>query len=223
MILTFFLRNLTSYENAKSLFSMIYSNVVLNASREKIESEYEKIVLHCNLYPNFTFSVNNLSVSCSEILGKNLTLAIQTVAYKLFDSIYFKEYQCSFLECLRNINSLEDFLVIFSNKAYTFFDKIFKLSILTTSFFAILLLISIESWSERFKTFGLEFLSIGIFFFVFPLLQNIIFKELPFFVKKDILDVVLNQFSSVFLFLLVAGALLIFLWILAKIFAKKSK
>lgn len=224
LILTFFLRNLTSYENTKNIFTTIFTNFVFkNMSVEEVESVYEKITFLCAANPNFTFPVDSLNVSCSEISGKDLSSVINFIATKFLDSIYFKSYECSFVDCLKNIKSLEDFLIIFSAEAHEFFDKTFRTLLITTIALGMVLLISIETWLERFKTFGLEFMSIGTFFFIFYFFRNFIPKKLPIPLEESILDLIFNKISTILLFLFVVGASLVFLWIFLKILSKKAK
>jgi hypothetical protein len=147
------------------------------------------------------------------------------IAGRFFEKFYYKKYECDFLECVKNIKSGEDFAVLLSLKAHSFFDKlIWPLLILTTTI-AVVLFFLIETWSGRFKLFGFEFLSIGIFFFLSPYLKDFVIKKISKDVTglENVLNIVSDQLSSIFLIFFTLGIISVLAWILIKIFGKKSK
>ncbi|MEM5829171.1 MAG: hypothetical protein QW040_01035 [Candidatus Aenigmatarchaeota archaeon] len=223
-ILTFFFYNLTNYNNAKNLYTILFKETVLKNKTQEIEEIYKKITVYCSLGVNESVQLpNNISLKCSEIANTNSTYMVDLIAKKFFDQLYFKDYECEIPECVREIRSGEDILVFFSLKAHKFFNSIILPIFILTIIFGVLLFLSIETWSGRARTFGFEFLSIGIFYFFLPYFKRFvlerILKETP--ISEDALNLIFNQLNSVFKIFLIFGLILIVAWIFVKF--KKSK
>lgn len=224
-ILTFLLYDLTKYENAKNIFTTFFKEIVVREEKWKIEEIFNRSVNYCKSYPNYTIELStDVSIHCSEILNTNLESFISLIANKYFDRIYYKTYDCEMPKCVKELKSSEDFAVLMSLKAHEFLKDITKLLLVLTTVSGILLFISLETWLGRIKTFGLEFLSIGIFYFLTPFLKRIFIEK---FLSKSLidltsLDLIFNKIKFITMIFLVSGLILIFTWILLKIFGKKS-
>ncbi|MEM7821729.1 MAG: hypothetical protein QXX38_02885 [Candidatus Aenigmatarchaeota archaeon] len=226
-VLTLFIYNLTTYENAKNIFISVYMNAIIkNASKQEIETLYNSLSYYCERNSTASFTIlENITLKCSEFLGKNSTYLVYLIAEKSFDSFYFKNYGCEFLDCIRNIKSNEDIVVFFSLTAHDFIGEIIKPLFIITLVSAALLLILIETWNGRLKLFGIEFLSYGVFFFLLPYIKTFLLGKLPeeVPVEENTLDLVLSQLSPILLIFFALGVFLIGCWFLLKVFGKKSK
>lgn len=226
-ILTFFLYDISSYDNLKNIFTTIFKEVVMrNTSMQEIEEIYNRITTYCNLRINESVELsNNVSLKCSEIINTNSSYMIYLIAEKSFDQIYYKSFECEMLECVKKIKSGRDIFFLLSFKTHEFLGNIFQYFSILTFIFGILLFISIETWSGRLKTFGFEFLSIGIFYFLLPYFKKFIsesfLKEVP--IGENILESIFNQFNPILITFFICGVILIAVWVLLKIFIKKSR
>jgi hypothetical protein len=225
LVLTIFLYNLTSYEKARTVFKDVFKNfVVKNMSSEEIEELYNGLSLYCKTSKNVSVSISkDTKLDCSEIIDKNSTYLIELIGEKSFDNIYYKDYGCSFLDCLKKVKSPEEFSVVLSSTSHGFFSKILMPLFVFTIVFGAILLILIESWEGRCKTFGLEFLSIGVFFFILPKLKNFFLQKLPEGLPVgESISLVFDEITKILMFFLVLGLILISTWVLIKL-RKKSK
>jgi hypothetical protein len=226
LLITFLFYNITNYNTIKNIFTTVFKISLLeNTTTQEIEQLYSSIFSYCKVNTNITLPIDNMTLSCSEILDKNSDTFINLIAEKSFEKFYYKSYECDFLECVKNIRSGEDFAVFFSLKAHGFFERLLWLLLITTIVSGIALFFLIETWSGRFKLFGFEFLSIGIFFFLLPYLKDFASKKIPKEIPavEKVLNLILDQLSSILLIFFILGILFVSAWILIKIFGKKSK
>ncbi|MEM5836204.1 MAG: hypothetical protein QXR09_00905 [Candidatus Aenigmatarchaeota archaeon] len=225
LILTLLFYNLTTHENAKNLFTTLFKEVMMKNESQKIEEIYSKITHYCNLYPNRSIEVlNNITIECSKIFNTNSSYLISLIAEKYFDQLYYKTYECEMPECIKEIKSIEDVVILLSLKAHRFFGTLLQPLLIFTIVLGVLLFISIETWSGRLKVFGFEFLSIGIFYLLIPFFKKIISEKFLREVQigENILDLIFDKFESILLIFLISGLVLICIWISVK-FSRKHK
>jgi|GEM_PF-5634289 hypothetical protein len=225
-LITFLFYNVTSYNTSKEIFTTVFKNILLeNTTNREIEEVYSSISSYCKVNTNITLPIDNMTLSCSEILDKDVNTLINIIAEKFFEKFYYKSYECDFLECVKNIRTGEDFAVFFSLKAHNFFERLIWPLLAITIGSGIALFFLIETWSGRFKIFGFEFLSIGIFFFLLPYFKDFAVQKIPKDIPavENILNTVLNQLSSILLIFFILGIIFVSAWVLIKIFGKKSK
>jgi hypothetical protein len=225
-LITFLFHNITSYDTAKDIFITVFkSSLLKNTTTQEIEQLYSSISSYCKVNTNITLPMDNMTLSCSEILNKDTDTFINLIAEKFFEKFFYKSYECDFLECVKNIRTGEDFAVFFSLKAHDFFDRLLEPLLITTIVSGIALFFLIETWNGRFKLFGFEFLSIGVFFFLLPYLKDFAIKKMPKEIPavENVLNMVLDQLSSILLIFFILGIVFVSAWILIKIFGKKSK
>jgi hypothetical protein len=226
LIITFIFYNITSYDTTKVIFTTVFKNILLeNTSTQEIEQLYSSISSYCKVNTNITLPIDNITLSCSEILNKDTDTFINLITEKFFEKFYYKNYECDFLECVKNIRYGEDFAVLLSLKAHDFFDRFIRLLFITTIITGVVLFFLVETWGGRFKLFGFEFLSIGIFFFILPYLKDFLIKKIPKEITtlENLLNIVSNQLYSILLIFFILGIIFVSGWILIKIFGKKSK
>jgi len=226
LLITFLFYNVTSYDTTKEIFTTVFKSSLLeNTTTQEIEQVYSSISSYCKVNNNITLPIDNMTLSCSEILDKDVDSLINLIAEKSFEKFYYKSYECDFLECVKNIRTGEDFAIFFSLKAHDFFNRLFWPLLTITIVSGVALFFLIETWSGRFQLFGFEFLSIGIFFFLLPHLKNFAIEKIPKKISEleNVLNMVLNQLSSILLIFFILGTVFILAWILSKIFGKKSK
>jgi hypothetical protein len=224
LVLTFIFYKLTAYENIKDIFITIFKDsILMNTTTQEVEEMYSSLSSYCKVNTNATIPMDNISLSCSEILNRDLNDVINLVAEKSFKNFYYKNYGCEFLECVKNIKSGEDFAVVFSLTAHKFFERILWPLVAITVSTGISLFFLIETWSGRFKTFGFEFLSIGIFFLVLPYFKEFLAEGIPKNIGENLLNAIFNQISSILLIFFLLGIVFIVAWVLTVVNKKLKK
>ncbi|MEM5879048.1 MAG: hypothetical protein QXU74_00965 [Candidatus Aenigmatarchaeota archaeon] len=226
LLLTFLLYNITAYENMKNIFITAFRSVLLqNMTSQEIEEKYSMLSSYCKTNAEVTLPIDNITLRCSEILEKDSSGFVNLIMEKIFDNFYFKNYECNFIDCLKEIRSGEDIAVVFSSLSHNFFEKIFGQLLMATVVTGIALFFLIETWDGRFKVFGLEFLSIGVFFFFLSYFKVFLIERIPkdLPIGENVLDIVFNQLSSILLIFLILGVAFFVAWILMKFFGKSKK
>mgnify|MGYP000119369538 CR=1 FL=1 len=226
LLITFLFYNITRYDTTKQILTPVFKSILLkNITSQEIEKLYSSVSSYCKFNTNITLPMDNITLSCSEILNKNPDTLPNLIAEKIFENFYYKTYNCDFIECLKNIKSNEDLAIFFSLKAYNFFERLIWQIFIGTILSGFILFLLIETWPGRFKFFGFEFLSVGIFFFLIPYFKDSLTQKIPkeIFEIENVLNMISNQLSSIFFIFFLLGILFISAWILVKIFGKKSK
>jgi hypothetical protein len=228
LISVVFFLNITDYDNARGIFLKIFPSV-LNKSigAEQIDHAYAALSLLCmqRSTVSFPFENDSISLECSEFVNTNSTNLLYLISTKFFNSIYYKDYGCEFVQCLQGISSPVDAIVVFSSTAHDFFNNLLLPVAIATVLTGVAFFFSIETWSGRFKTFGLYFLLNGIFFFILPYIKSFVLLKLPLEaadIAGSVVDAIFDLISPILLIFLLLGIVFIFVWIAGKFIAKKT-
>lgn len=227
LLLAFLFSKITEHENAKMIFNTVYTNVLgKQISTRQVEEMYNDTLIYCREKESVNIPLigENMTLNCSEILSTNSTQFLDAIANKSFETIYYKDYGCDFLSCLRGIKSVTDAIFVFSLTSYNFFNSILLPLALATILTGAILFLSIETWTERCKVFGIEFISIGIFSFLVSYIKGFTLGQLPLeaAVAGDVFDEMFNVVSPVLQIFFFAGIILVGIWIFSKFFLKKE-
>jgi hypothetical protein len=212
-ILLFGLTKFTEYENLKPIISSIISKQV---NETQLTQFYPYLELYCkakNETIKLNFTVVEIEMSCQEIVGKTPKQLAETFASKAFDKIYYKNYECEFIDCLKEAKKKEDYLVFVSEKSNSFFKEILPYSLFATIFFLIIFLIVCESWYVRTKNLGITLLIVALPYFIFKitfseLLQKFLPMEMIEVVAPTI-SIIFNYFYQIFFLILFCGGVLL--------------
>ncbi|MEM5801859.1 MAG: hypothetical protein QXQ18_00525 [Candidatus Aenigmatarchaeota archaeon] len=172
--ITISLAQFTEYENLKnSLLPILNQQISSQISSEQIKKLHEILVLSCKEKEVIEFQVSqyNITLECKDIISSKPNDLTTLIALKVFDSVYYKEYNCPFLKCLLR-GDIEGFLVIFSVHGNNFSNSMIFYSIFGSIAGIILILISSESWSIRLRSLGWN-----IIFSITPLFLFFYFKD----------------------------------------------
>jgi hypothetical protein len=227
LLLSIFLASvLTNYGNIKPIFATVYSNAIMRQlGAQRIEELYNSATLYCREEETVTipYGYENITLNCNEITNTNSTYLVSIIVEKFFNTFYYKDYGCEFLTCMQKISSLEDAVVVFSSTSHRFFESIIFVMLFVTILIGVALFFLIENWEGRFKSFGVEFLFIGLLYFLTPYLESIVFDKLPpeAPITKDAFDAIFNSVSPVFLIFFIIGAIFIGIWLFIKFSTKK--
>ncbi|MBI5872086.1 hypothetical protein HZB88_03285 [archaeon] len=207
------LTKFTEYDNLKGVVIGLIDKQVGGSIDETMLTQMHQMFLEeCK---------KNDKIQLSEVMGQNITLDCSDVNKSapeglmglienaMFDNIYYKKYDCSFIECLQKPDQ-EKFSVIISSEAHSFFTGLQNFLFLISGVGLVMMLVSIETWWNRLKAAGVSLLSIALPFFVLILLKD---RILP--VSGDvktavapIIDQLFGSMSDIFLVMLIAGVVL---------------
>jgi len=211
-ILAISLTKLTEYDNLKGWApDLIGSQLAKGVDNETLIQIHQQLLEECK---------TNETIQLSDMLGQNVTIKCEDVekttpegltnlfANALFESIYYKKYDCSFIECLQKPG--QDRLTIFvSLEAHSFFKNCQYILLIASGVGLAIMLISIETWWNRLKSMGITLLSISL-----PLIILILFKDriLPLSSNLEaatpIIDQIFDPVSKISLVMLIVGIVL---------------
>jgi len=173
--------DLTSYDTLKSL-----SKDVLAEQAAQIMPFIEE---SCKTSSRIEFDIQNdkISFNCSEIRTSD------SFAGKILDSIYYKNYSCTVLDCIKTPSA---FVSAFGNKLML--DVIFILGILSLICGIVLFFLL----DKKITGLGISLIFVGINYFVILLGKNVIQS------RADVINSLLDPVAANFLYILIAGIVL---------------
>lgn len=216
---------LTNPENMKLIFTDILNQQLKeNSDYSKI---YSQVYQYCSLDPTKPIELSsmdqNITLNCSDVQSKKSEEEFKNFLIgKVFDQIYYKKYDCSYIECL-NRPVQNKILVLVSAKTNEFLKSILIYSIIATAVFAIIFAASCEKISGVFKGLGTSLIVIGLPYFI---IEFLLIKLLPSeLISKvsNIIDQVLSSFSKKFLIVLAVGIILTIIGLIIEYVGKKKK
>lgn len=207
-ILMMALIQLTEYNSLKSTMSSL---LLQQIDTKQIEQIYPILSMQCanRNTVELPYGEEKIILKCSDIKSKEDLQNLVTTSF--FDGIYYKKYDCGFIECLQQPGE-GSLLVLLSFHAHNFFKGLQYTMLIGTGIGAIIMLVSIESWPGRLKGFGTSLLVTGLPYFVFNYLVGpLIQKSLPIQISSAIsptVNKILSLMSTNFLIILVIGIVL---------------
>lgn len=213
------LTQFTGYDYLKSIFSDILVKQFANTLADRLPTSEDvrtiqtSFLSYCNMtghveipfsgqemeFAGQRLNLQNITLNCSEIATTTpddfikivSARFINQVSSKLFDSFYYKNYTCNFIDCIKQGG--ESLMAIASNKSNTFFKTTLSYSLIGTFIFGLIWFIAIESWPSRFKSFGWTLIIISAPFFLMNYVTDLILPKLG--IPTEIISTVSNSFS----------------------------
>jgi hypothetical protein len=244
---------LTTYDNMKNLFTQVAYNIFpqeiknINLSKNQIEQIKSILSLYCqskesidlsNLLSQLNIKIEgmptNLVIKCSQLdkiipsdaESINATSMLSNV---LFDSIYYKSYDCNFVECIMKAKAPTDYLILISSSFNSFLSELLiYLGICT--FISLSLFIFLETtWIKRINNIGWSLFWIGITPIIFIPMKSFVLSSLNIpseiqDVMKNFVDPMINSvFNNFYIILILGISLLVIGYSLRFVYRKKSK
>lgn len=232
-VLTFSLSKTISYEKLKPVVSEAIKETIM----ENITDENEIEEIRTELIKNCTNEdinkeveievpigkdVEKVTMKCSEIKISTPQQTIDIFANSLFDKIYYKEYNCALVDCLKNppasIKGNEPIIFI-SNMASKEFKKYANyLFIIAIILILLIIVLSVPKYGAL-TTLGIDFLIASLPFFIFKfVLTKISLPE----VIAGIIKQFFNFVSICFLVIMIIGAILLVAGIFSVLYKKRK-
>lgn len=147
--------------------------------------------------------VQNLTVNCSDIAKSKPEDIIKLLAANAFDTLYYKKYDCSFLECIQK----QQFGAILSPLSDSFLRSAILYLILGTIVSGAIMAFLIRKIGSILKNIGICLIIIGIPFFLMPSFKKFIPAQMASFISP-ITDSVFASLSTNLMYILIAGVAL---------------
>lgn len=145
-----------------------------------------------------------------------------------FDENYYKKYDCEFIQCISQpAEGPEMFMILASEKAHLFFEEMLRLSWIGSAVGAAILLISVDTWTGRARTFGYSFITMGAPFFITGFFRDTLISRITTAEFASSLTPIINQVydsvSADFTYLLITGVALVIISFIGGRLVKKSQ
>jgi hypothetical protein len=180
------------------------------ATPEQLNATHAALLYQCQTSGNKTIYAQSLELKCSDISATAATDLPELISNATFDKIYFKKYNCSFIQCFQ-LQGEEKFLFLMSEQANEFFEKAIIYLGLATTLSLFILVAATETWSGRFKAVGTSLVFIGISYFLMPLIEGYAASQLPQQMSAkagSILSQIFDSISGNLLIIFIAGIIL---------------
>jgi hypothetical protein len=223
-ILTLSLAQLTEYNNLKSIaIKVSEQQIAQQIGPTQLTAIHAQILELCKGVEKIEmpFDNENITIKCSDIVNSKPEDLGKIIVTSKFDEIYYKKYDCGFLECLQR-EDIEGKMVIFSATANSFFKETLNYLLIGIAISAIILAISTKGWGRP-KSFGICCISAGIPFFVINIIKGMlpIPKEATE-IATPVVEQIFNSISFKFLIVFIVGIVLFAIGFIGEFLTKKK-
>lgn len=203
----------TTYENINGLIATIMKeqlNTLFNENQ--LDQVYSTLYLQCSqtgqLPPDFSQIFN---LNCGDVLKTDRSGFSDLIVKPTVDSIYYRKFDCNFIDCIRQGNS-NNLIVLISEQGNLFYRSLLVYLLVGTSVGLAMLLISIETWAGRLKAVGWSLVFTALPFVILNFIQPSLISSLPpeiGTVAKPIIDSLTSSLTKKFIIVLVIGLALL--------------
>ncbi|NMB66699.1 hypothetical protein GYA25_01410 [Candidatus Woesearchaeota archaeon] len=227
-ILFFSLNQSMAYNNFENTSLKLVNNYLINndSLNSVINEETEFLKLYCEENPHnlslselsysFNFSDYKIKIPCDKI--NDTSFLINESVRSLVHEIYFKDYNCSFIDCF-NKEQIPTFLA--SEKTYLLLRKTFFIFLIISLSLLIFIFLLLKN---KINILLLASIPIFVSSFLFLKLNSIL---ISFFGKEDlikeIIDILFYSSNKTSIRLIILSGILFSVWIILKIFKSSVK
>ena len=213
-ILLMELVDFTSYDNFKLIASGIFEEQLLSGISEQDLSDLRSFLLfQCSRTDKVNvpiFGGQAVIVKCDDVKNSNESQLPTLITTALVDSLYYKDFGCSFVECVRSA-SPQNLLIILSNEGNHFYKSLQIYTWIGAGVGLAMLLVSIGTWAGRLKGVGFNLVFTGLPFLLLGYISSFM-PALPPEIESSVKPVIDNLTSSLkdkFIIVLVIGVILL--------------
>jgi hypothetical protein len=189
------------YDTVKPQWDSFSSSLVEEMGvRDMLDENYELMRYYCQANEEFTFPVTesmNMVIPCS-VVDEGPEAVISYGSEQIVEDIYYKEYNCSFVNCLKEQS--EPFVLV-SEKSQQFFHSKFILVFLATIVLFALMFLALESKHSVLTITGILMVVAALPFRKF----NWIAKFLPDGAMEDLFLAFFTKSYNVFMIMAIVG------------------
>jgi hypothetical protein len=215
LILIFSVIELTEYDSLKSIAADLISEATktqLNVTESELVQLHSQLIKYCEIEKEeiqFPLGNENITLKCSEVNATKPKDLFKLMSSAIFDKIYYKKYDCEFIQCLKEVkNKKENLAVLLSAKAHNFFKNTLNYLYVGTAISGVILAVSSMGLTGMLKSFGFSFLTVGIPFFLLPIIQKVLPISVGAFAITPAIDQIFGNISTKFLVIFILGLVL---------------
>lgn len=213
VIVAVMLTKFTEHDTMKGVAApLIGQQIVGNLDKTTLDQAYQMFLEECKKSEEIQLSGlggQNISIKCEDVEKTTPEGLVDVLGGALFDVIYYKKYDCSFIECLKRPGQ-EKLTVIISSEAHSFFKNLQNISLIICGIGLVLMLVSIETWGDRLKSVGAILISTAL-----PVVILILFKDkilqlsqASATVIKPVIDQLFSSMLTIFIIMSIVGIVL---------------
>ncbi len=227
-VLFFSLNQSMAYNNFENTSLKLVNNYLINndSLNSVINEEIEFLKLYCEENPNnlslselsysFNFSDYKIKIPCDKI--NDTSLLINESIKSLVHQIYFKDYNCSFIDCF-NKEQTPTFLA--SEKTYLLLRKTFFIFLIVSLSLLIFIFLLLKNKINLLLLSSIPiFISSFLFLKLSSILINLLGKE---DLIKEVIDILFYNSNQLSTRLMTLSGILFSIWIILKIFKSSVK
>ncbi len=227
-VLFFSLNQSMAYNNFENTSLKLINNYLINNNslNSAINEETEFLKLYCEKNPNnlslselsysFNFSDYKIKIPCDKI--NDTSLLINESIKSLVHQIYFKDYNCSFIDCF-NKEQTPTFLA--SEKTYLLLRKTFFIFLIVSLSLLIFIFLLLKNKINLLLLSSIPiFISSFLFLKLSSILINLLGKE---DLIKEVIDILFYNSNQLSTRLMTLSGILFSIWIILKIFKSSVK
>lgn len=175
----------TNYSNLQPILSNVVANQIAKTNSPSDLSNIDSYLKQqCGGSATQTSmdlgsQIGNVSLNCSDVLQGQASQLPSLLGKATFDKIYYKQYDCDFLQCIKQLQGNDRYLLIMTDLANKFFNWAIIPLAAATVLGLVIIVAAIRNWHEIFKSIGVSCVLIGITYFFFPFIQASVQQAAP--------------------------------------------
>jgi len=214
------LANFTQYNTLQPLVAnMVETQLTGSIQQNQLDFIYLNLTEQCKSSTTAIVPIgdnNQINLKCDEVKNSTSSALPHLVANGVFDQIYYKKYECSFIECLRNmsltvgsnVEQNQNFQIFLSAKANAFFtqNQIFLIGGIVAGI--VLIIVSVRVWYNILKNIGMTLLLVGIVYLFIPLIKSKVPNIAEIQNTSQFIDILFAPIASFLRISLILGVIL---------------
>lgn len=216
----------TDYNNLKPIVvSAVSEQITKQFDTQNISLFYSQISNQCSGKESIEIPISvagNVALKCSDVKASKPEEMGGLIANSLFDGIYYKKYDCEFIQCYQQLEPQDRIMLFASSTANLFFKKVLIYLWIGAAASGILLLLSSRGW-EIPKNFGKSLMVVGIPFIFIKFLKERINLPAEASAVQPLIDQLFNSLSNRYLMVLMAGIILVVIGYVGSYLAKRKE
>lgn len=200
----------TSYESFKLIASEILGKQFLSVIPEEDLDDLQSFLLfQCSQTDRVNVPIlggQPVLLKCADVRNADKSQLRTLITTAFIDSLYYKDFDCSFLDCIRT-GDPQNLLVVVSNEGNLFYKSLQTYMWIGTGVGLLILLLSAETWVGRLKGVGFNLVFTGLPFLLFKYIQPLIMPSLPLEadISLRVVDPMISSLENEFIIILVIG------------------
>ncbi len=214
-ILLMEIASFTTYDNFKSVASGIFEEQLFSKISEQDLGDLQSMLLfQCSQTDRINVPIlggQPVVLKCDDIKKTDKNQLPTLITTAVIDSLYYKEFDCSFVDCIRGGN-MQNLLIVVSNEGNQLYRSLQTYMWIGTGVGLAMLLVSIKTWAGRLKGAGWNLVFTGAPFLLLGYIQSRFIPPLPPEIEssaRPIIDSILSSIKSKFTIVLVMGIVLL--------------